>query len=301
VSLTARDRKIVGILVPLLLVVAYWFFALAPKREESKTVAEQLTEAQGKRDTAQAQVSQLNAAKRSFADDYAAVIRMGKAVPDTVDMPSLIVQLDRAARGTGTDINEITVTGAQGAGGGPAPAASPPGGGGPAAGGTGAQSPMGKTAQNAGNQVNDANAKSQQSANPSNSAGSANGTQAAGPSQTAPGLSTVSMTFKLNADFFEMADFFHKMKRFVRVVNDDIVIRGRLITIDTIELLPKEGAGGLEGIVSATVYLSPKTAGGVTAGASPSGPAPASGPGGVASDPAGSSPSPSAPTATATP
>jgi hypothetical protein len=296
VSLTARDRKIMGLLLPLVLVGAYWFFALAPMRSEATKVTQELAEAQGKRDTAQAQVGQLNAAKRSFAGDYATVIRMGKAVPDSVDMPSLLIQLDRAARGTGVEIREITVSPQEQSGAAAAP--TPPGGGGPGAGGTGAQSPMGKAAQNAGNQVNSANAKNQQN---SDAAGAASGGASA---PAAPGLASVGLQFKLNGDFFDMADFFHRMKRFVRVVNDDIVIRGRLMTIDTFDFKPAQaGSKMLDAQVGATVYLSPKTQGGVSAGASPGGPAPAaaSGPGGIASDPASSSPSPSAPTATATP
>jgi hypothetical protein len=308
VNLTPRDRKIIMAIVPLLLLGAYWFMVLAPKREESKTVTEELTEVQGKRDTVQAQVGQLNAAKRSFASDYATVIRMGKAVPESVDMPSLLVQLDRAARGTGIEMKEIVVSPGTTAAGGAAPASTPPGGGGnPGAGGSGAQSPMGKTAQNAGNQVNNANDKSQQAAGGGNaggatgSSGPQGGDPAAGGGQAAPGLTSVGLQFKLKGDFFDLAEFFHRMKRFVRVANDDVLIRGRLITIDTFNFKPDQGKKRLEAQVGATVYLSPKAQGGVSAGASPSGPGAA--PGGAT--PAGSSPSPSstpaAPTATATP
>ena len=76
-SLTPRDRKIVMVLVPLLLLAVYWFVLLAPQRTESAKVEEELTKARGDRDTAQAQIGQLNAAKASFAGDYQTVIRMG--------------------------------------------------------------------------------------------------------------------------------------------------------------------------------------------------------------------------------
>ena len=295
-NLTQRDRKIIGLLIPIVLLASYWLFGLAPLRKESTRVAEELAQVQGKRDAAQAQVSQLNAAKRSFASDYATVIRMGKAVPDSVDMPSLLVQLDRAARGTGVDINEIVVDAPESGGG---AAATPPGGGGVSAGGSGAQSPMGKAAQNAGNQVNDANSKTQASASAAGTPQAAAGT----PAPSAPGLSSVGLTFQLSGNFFDMADFFHKMKRFVRVVNEDILIRGRLLTIDTFEFKPAGTAvpDRLTASVGATVYLSQKAQGGVSAGATPAGPAGTVGPTGVASDPGSQSPSPSAPTATATP
>jgi hypothetical protein len=293
-SLTPRDRKIVLVLAPLLLLAGYWFLVLAPKRAESAKVTEELTKARGERDTAQAQVGQLNAAKASFASDYQTVIRMGKAIPEVVDMPSLLVQLDRAARGTGVDIQSIKVT-PQAA---PSGASTPPptGGGGPGAGGTGAQSAQGKAAQNAGNTVNDANSKSQASADAANTPGGSGSTPA--PAQ-APGLSSVGLTFKLGGDFFDMADFFHRMKRFVLVANEQLVIRGRLITIDKWAFNVSE-SGGIKADVSTTVYLSPKGQGGVDAGASPTGPSPSAG-GNVASDPASQSPNPSNPPTAAAP
>jgi hypothetical protein len=302
-SLTSRDRRIVMILMPLILMAGYWFFVLAPKRAESAKAQEELTKIRGERDTAQAQVGQLNAAKASFASDYQTVIRMGKAVPETVDMPSLLVQLDRAARGTGIDMREIKVSPASEADSAPAP--TPPGGGGnPGAGGTGAQSPQGKAAQEAGNTVNSANSKSEQSAGAAGGAAPQGGAAPAQPAPAAaPGLSSVGLQFQLRGDFFDMADFFHRMKRFVRVVNDQIVVRGRLLSIDNFSFTVAEG-GDLKADVSATVYLSPKAQGGVSAGASPTGPAatPGGGAGNIAADPASQSPSPSGPpAATATP
>jgi hypothetical protein len=301
-SLTPRDRKIVLVLLPLLLLAGYWFMVLAPKRAESAKVDEELTKVRGERDTAQAQVGQLNAAKASFANDYQTVIRMGKAIPETVDMPSLLVQLDRAARGTGVDMREIKVT-PQGQGSSASSAPPPGGGGNPGAGGNGAQSMPGKAAQGAGNAVNQSNEKSQQSADAGNApqGGEAAGGAAPGgaaPGQQAPGLSSVGLSFSMGGEFFEVADFFHRMKRFVRVVNDQIMVRGRLLSIDSFNFVTTED-GSLKADVQATVYLSPKAQGGVSAGASPTGPAASPGGGSVAADPASQSPSPSGPPAAA--
>ena len=63
------------------------------------------------------------------------------------------------------------------------------------------------------------------------------------------------------------------MKRFVKVVNGgDIVVRGRLMTIDSFNFTTA-GAGFpyITAKVSSTVYLAPK-AEGVSAGATPAGP-----------------------------
>jgi hypothetical protein len=58
----------------------------------------------------------------------------------------------------------------------------------------------------------------------------------------------------------------------VRVANDKIVIRGRLMTIDSFSFDSAAGFPNIKASVSATVYLAPK-AQGVDAGASPQGPA----------------------------
>ena len=101
-------------------------------------------------------------------------------------------------------------------------------------------------------------------------------------------------------DFFNLADFFHSVKRFVSVANANVRVSGRLITVEGVswssdpELFPK-----LKAQIKATIYLSPK-AQGTTAGATPAGPAtdattPASTP-----DASEATPAP-VPTATATP
>ncbi|TML81704.1 MAG: hypothetical protein E6G07_04465 [Actinobacteria bacterium] len=131
--ITDRDRRVISIIVPLLLVAGYWFLLLAPKRVASQNVGQQLTKAQSSRDEAEQQVAQLQAAKASFGSDYATVLRLGKAVPTTVDMPSLLVQLDSAANGTGVVIGDFKpgpLSTGNGAGsGGPSGGSTPAGGG----------------------------------------------------------------------------------------------------------------------------------------------------------------------------
>jgi Tfp pilus assembly protein PilO len=242
------------------------------------------------RDTAQQKASQLAGAKRSFAADYATVIRLGKSIPTSVDMPSLLVQLDRAARGTGIKFTDVKAGDRTTS---PTPASAPTPGGGsssPAAPGAApAASGPGQAAQSAGNAVSNANAAS-------GAAGGATTPDASGGASTAPGLESIPLDFEFDGSFFDLADFFHRMKRFVRVANDRIVIRGRLMTLNSFTFDTSGGFPNIKAQVSATVYLAPK-AQGVDAGASPQGPAAASG--GAPAQPAGSS-APATPTPTAT-
>jgi Tfp pilus assembly protein PilO len=299
--ITARDRKIILTIIPLILVAGYWFMVLAPKRAESQKISEQLATAQQARDGAQQQVTQLNAAKSTFPQDYATVVRLGKAVPTTLDMPSLLVQLDRAARGTGIEIGEfkpgsVTPTAAS-AGATGSSTSSPVGGGSnPAAPGAApAEGFPAKQAQKAGQGVQQANETNQANADKSAAVGSQPGSAGASPS--APGLVSVPINFTTTGTYFGLADFLHRMKRFVRVVNDQIVVRGRLMTIESFSF---QRAGTdtamLKADVVATIYLSPAEQG-ATAGATAQGPG-ASSSSAPSSSPS-SSPSPTSPTPTA--
>jgi len=352
-SMSDRDRKILMAIVPLVLIVAYWFLLLAPKREEASKAQKDLTEQQQRLSAAKQFSSQAKGAKTSFAADYGEIVRLGKAIPARVDMPSLLVQLDRAAEGTGIKFTKITqgervaapvaaavasVTPPPADGSTPpatgttppatgttpatpaAPGTAPP----VAAGGAPAQSAPGtatEAANGAAATSNQANAAAESSGvNPADAqtstssggglpVGGGAGTPVADGS-TAPvsgGLETVPLELEFVGDFFRLADFFHDVKRFVHVANKNVLVNGRLITIEGVNfssdttIFPR-----IKAELTATVYLSPLSQG-ATAGATPAGPAtapttPAATPTTPPAD--GSTPAPAptpTPTATATP
>jgi Tfp pilus assembly protein PilO len=321
VTLTDRDRKILMAIVPILVIVAYWFVLLSPKREQASVAADALAKQEKRRDKAQAAAKAGNSASKDFDADYTQIVRLGKAIPAQVDMPSLLVQLDAAAAGTGIRFTKIA-QGARVAA--PAPAPPPSSGsesgkaGTPAAaGGAPAQSAPGAAVESANTAQQAANSSTagaeQSGVNPTDTQTSTSsdsglplggGATAPGaPGATSPGaggLETVPLEMELVGNFFNLADFFHRVKRFVRVANQNVVVSGRLITLEAVrwssdpEIFPRVRAE-----ISATVYLSPKVQG-ATAGATPQGP-PAGLPVAPAT-PAQSAPAPgAAPTATATP
>jgi Type II secretion system (T2SS), protein M len=299
VSLTDRDRKIVMAIVPLLLIVVYWFLVLSPKRKDATKLSGEVTQAQQARDTAVSEANALEQAKSSFATQYAEMVRLGKAIPTVVDMPSLLVQLNAAAHGTGIQFGDIKVGARVPA----APLESPSSGGsagaagttGPtgaqppvAAGGVPAQSTFGKAAESANNAAATGNAQAVQQSglNPGDTAtstssgsglpvggGSAAAAISAAPGAAVPGLDTVPLTFTFGGKFFHLSDFFHRLKRFVHVANNKISVQGRLITVNSLKFTTTAANfPNIEADVTATVYLSPKD-GGTTAGATSQGPA----------------------------
>jgi type IV pilus assembly PilO-like protein len=301
VTLSARDKKLLLAIVPVVVLFGYWFLLLAPKRQEGRTLAAKVSKQEQKRDELNAEVQRLNTARKSFSTDYATVVRLGKAIPNTVDMPSLIVQLQKAASGTGINFDRIhagprvsaaqatsssSSTGSTGssssaktasnASGSPSGSSgSPPAS---AAGGQKAGTGSGGAAEQA-NETKQSQDKSQGGAAsapaaPGTSSGSSSAqTGATGQSTpSAPGLDTVPLEFTFRGSFFDLSDFFHRLKRFVHVANDRIAVSGRLMTVDGLDM-KAVGFPRLETTVTATVYLSPKQEG-ATAGATPGGPAP---------------------------
>ena len=307
-KMSARDRKILVAILPLAVILGFWFLVLAPKRQEAAQAGEELAKQQQRLDAAEQSVQPLESAKANFASDYTQLVRLGKAVPTKVDMPTVIVQLEQAAKGTGISFQRIA-TGERLPATTPAPAA--PGApaapqGNAAPGGQPAASGPGQAAETAGNQVNNANqqsaaAEQQSGVQPGDTQTSTpageGGAAPAGAGAAPAGLDRVTLELEFEGSFFRLADFFHDLKRFVRAANNRIEVRGRLLTVESLNFLSDpEIFPRLRAEVGATIYLAPQ-AQGTTAGATPQGPAPATAPAG------GTAPAPAAPnpTATATP
>ena len=279
-SITDRDKKILAVLTVIAALAGYWFLLLSPKRAEVTKVEGQVASQQQQLDAALAQVQAAETAQASFETDYAEMVRLGKAIPSTVDMPSLLVQLDEAADGARIDVEKITV-GARVPPTASAPAITPPAQGeGEAAaapGGEQAGTAPGQAAETAGETADDLNAQTSENAREGSvpvGGGEGSAPAAAGGQSGVSGLDSVPIEFEISGSFFDLADFFHRLKRFVRLGDDGIVVRGRLMTVDSFSFGAGEGQeGGLKAAVKATVYLAPE-AQGATAGATPTGPAP---------------------------
>lgn len=306
-TLSDRDRKMAIVIVPIVLVVAFWFLIFSPKRQEATKAEAEVAKQEKRRDTAQSAASQAASAKNAFASDYTEVIRLGKAIPSQVDMPGLLVQLDNAAAGTGIEFTKIATgeredaTGTTPTPASPSTTGSPSSTGTPAAaGGETAQSGPGTAAESA----NNAAAKSDTTNGKTDSAsgggsGGTQGTPTAAVGSAAvtppPGLETVPLTLQFDGNFFNLADFFHRVKRLVKVINNNVVVSGRLVTVEGVKYTSDpQSFPALKAELKATIYLAPAGQG-TAAGASPQGPA--------ATTPAAAAPStpPAAPAATATP
>jgi Tfp pilus assembly protein PilO len=292
-SLTGRDRKILAVVAVLALAGAYWLLLLSPLREKAADAAARADSEQQRLSTAQSQLTTLQHAKATYSADYATVVRLGKAIPTSVDTASLLIQLQDAADGTG-----IRFTGIE-AGERTAVVSSPPKSLGSAAAAEEGKKSGGQEPAAASNPAEQSAAAERDSAladrenTPAARQASAEAEVQA--ESASAGLEQVPLEFTFNGSFFDLADFFHEMKRFVTVANERINVSGRLMTIDKLSFATKPDFPHIEALVTATAYVSPKSEG-LTAGATPSGPAsvPASGTADGAPQPPAAVPAPTA-------
>jgi Type II secretion system (T2SS), protein M len=123
--MTQRDRTLISVVVAALVVAAAWFLVLAPQREEASRLSDDVARERQALATAQADADAGLAAKRGYDRAYTTVARLGAAVPEDDNVPSLLLQVERAADGTHIDFRELRVGGGSGAAPPPPPPADP--------------------------------------------------------------------------------------------------------------------------------------------------------------------------------
>ena len=268
--MTARDRIVVIVVGAVVALAAFWFLALAPKREEAKAVRDKVAVEQTRLQTAQQAADSAEASKRRYDSDYATVARLGKAVPSDDETSSLVYQLETAARRAHVDFRSIKLE----ANGAPTQTASTP------------------PAQVAA--VGAAENGTAPPATPTAPVAAAAATLPPGASVGPAGFPTMPFSFTFEGTFFNMERFLREVDRFTRTQNGEITVSGRLLTVDGVGLVA--GRGGFPRVkasVRATAYLLPADQG-LTAGATPAAPATAGATTTASATPGAASPAPAA-------
>ncbi len=271
----ASDRSVVIGVALLGLLAAFWFLALSPKRAE-------LADADAKVDDLQVQLADAEAlaasgeqAKAGYRGNYHRLVVLGKAVPSEDDTSSLLVEVDDLAQRSGIEFESIKLSGG---------------------GEVAAPAPAQETTVDPGSAPSEAEDSTPVAAPATETAAAA---LPLGATVGPAGLPVMPYDLHFSGDFFEIADFIDGVNSLVRTTSSGIGIDGRLVTIDGFSLGQDEDAGFPKLVVDlhVTSYVAPE-AEGITGGASPAAPPPATG---LASAPAGEEPATPTPTATVTP
>jgi type II secretion system (T2SS) protein M len=284
--MTTRDRLvIVGVLVAAAL-AGFWFLGLAPKRKEAADLDAQITAQTQQLATAQARAADARKAKDRYDEDYAAVAKLGKAVPKSDALPSLVYQLQSAAHSARIDFTSLKIAGSGGQG--PTPAAT--------AGGTAASGAAATKDSSASSSSSSSSAPSSSTAGatatPAPATQAAAATLPPGAAVGPAGFPTMPFTFVFSGTYFDMERFLQDVQRFVRVDGKQVDVSGRLLSVDGFSL--SAGPGGFPNVkasIVATAYL--RTAADDNTSSAAAAPATDSGSGGTATPAGGSAPTPS--------
>lgn len=189
-----------------------------------------MTQAQQARDTAVASVASARAARDAYAGQYATVARLGKAVPEDEDVPSLVYQLEAVARRSKLDFQSVKVqSGAPGA----APAAAPA-------------------------QAAPDTAKGATPTSPSAPAPGPAPAPGATVTTLPGGLTALPVQLIFDGSFFSLARFLRRVDRFTVARGQRITVHGRLLTVDGLSLSPgRKGFPRVQAKLAVTAYLAP--------------------------------------------
>jgi Tfp pilus assembly protein PilO len=112
--MTGRDRIVIVVLAALAVVAAAWLLVLAPEREKASKLGAEVSTAQTQLATAEGQVNAARTAETGYPAAYASLVNLGKAVPTSQEVPSLIVQLAQATNEKQVEFTSITSGGSAG-------------------------------------------------------------------------------------------------------------------------------------------------------------------------------------------
>jgi hypothetical protein len=121
--MTGRDRMVLIGVVLLAVLGGGWMLVVSPKRQEATKLESQVSAAKAQLTSAEGELAHAHAAQTQYAAAYASLVSLGKAVPPSQEVPSLIYQISQATNQKNVDFNSIVAAGS--GSGGSAAAATP--------------------------------------------------------------------------------------------------------------------------------------------------------------------------------
>lgn len=235
-QMNSNNRAIAVVVALAVLAFVFWTQLLSPKREEAKKLGTQVEQLEASLVQHNSEIAAGEEAKREFSTEYQRLVVVGKAVPGDDDIASLLVQANRLADRAGGTFRDIQLSAV---GGGEAAAAPP------AASGTAPASPTEVAAS----------------------------LLPLGATIGPAGLAVMPYTVTFDGNFFQIADFIKGIDSLVKTTDEEVMVDGRLVTVDgfALEADPEVGFPALQASFALTTYLTPPGEG-LSGGVTPSAP-----------------------------
>ncbi|HEY2142507.1 MAG TPA: type II secretion system protein GspM [Solirubrobacteraceae bacterium] len=108
--MTGRDRIVVTVIGALAVLAAAWLLAVSPERKQAASLNAQVSAARAQLATAEGQLANARAAQQQYSAAYTSIVSLGKAVPASQEVPSLIYQLAQASNRKQVEFASIATT-----------------------------------------------------------------------------------------------------------------------------------------------------------------------------------------------
>jgi Tfp pilus assembly protein PilO len=261
-----NEQIILAALGILALIVGFWLVIVTPKRDEASKLQNQVTQLQSSLSSAQREVAAGEQARHSFGIDYRRLVVLGKAVPADSEQASLLVQLQRLATRSGVQFQSIDLSQSESSSSPPPTTPPPP---------SDSSSSSSSTTTDSSSSTTSSDTSSTQPAPATEAAAS---TLPIGATVGPAGLPVMGYDLSFTGEFFQIADFMKHVDSMVHTRGGTVDVRGRLLTVNGFTLQPSDQTKSLTNPVltaqlNVTTYLTPADQG-LTAGASPTSPAP---------------------------
>jgi Tfp pilus assembly protein PilO len=105
--MTGRDRIVVMAIAVLAVLGAGWLLLVSPERKHAASLQHEVNTATSKLAAAESQLANARAAQARYSSAYASIVNLGKAVPPSREVPSLVYELALASNEKHVDLSSI--------------------------------------------------------------------------------------------------------------------------------------------------------------------------------------------------
>jgi hypothetical protein len=112
--MTARDRIVLMAVIVLVILGAGWMLVVSPERDQASSLSAQVTSAKTALATAEGELTKARAAQSQYSAAYDSIVGLGKAVPASDEVPSLIYELAKATEQKHVFFSSISSSGGSG-------------------------------------------------------------------------------------------------------------------------------------------------------------------------------------------
>jgi Tfp pilus assembly protein PilO len=269
------DKAIVMGVVVAVVLAGFYFKVLAPKREKASSLSKDITELQAKVDEQKQAANFAEEARRQFPTYYGRLVVLGKAVPADADTSSLLVELNSLGNQTGVKFDTVQLSASSSDS---SSTASPTAAASSTASTAGSSSSASGTSTTGTAPTTSSTTSTVGATMPTAATESTAANLPLGASVGAAGLPTMPYDLSFEGSYFDVANFLKGVDDLVHLrQSGQVAADGRLLTIDGFSLTPQDETNPsnptLDVKLSVTSFVTPSDQG-LTAGATPGGPAP---------------------------